>query len=231
MAPATRDGLRAALIGDPKPRTANAVALVLHGGKEDSHSAASSRQVAVLRMVPIARQLRLAGADVGLAAWRLLFACRGWNGNGTRPIDDIAWAVRQLRAHHGDVPVVLVGHSMGGRAAIRAAGEDGVVGVVALAPWITPGEPQNQLAGRRLLVVHGTRDRITSAPESRRYVQAVRPITAEALFVGLSGSGHAMVRRARRWNRLTTDYVLHAGLGIAPGRLFTSALSRGDIRV
>lgn len=219
------------LVGGPEPKTAKAVALVLHGGKEDSHAAASSRQVAVLRMVPIARRIRLAGADVGLAVWRLLFACRGWNGDGTRPIDDVAWAVRQLRAYHGDVPVVLVGHSMGGRVAVRAAGEDGVVGLVALAPWITPGEPQDQLAGRRLLVVHGTRDRITSAENSRRYVEAVRPITAEALFVGLSGGGHTMVRRARRWNRLTSDYVLHAGLGMAPGRLLTSALSRGDIRV
>lgn len=122
------DGLRAVLLGGKERTPAKAVALVLHGGKEDSYAAVQSRQVAVLRMAPIARQLRLAGVDAGLAVWRLLFACRGWNGDGARPIEDVRWAVQQLRAHHGEAPVVLVGHSLGGRAAIRAAGEPGLWG-------------------------------------------------------------------------------------------------------
>ncbi|WP_438949092.1 LLM class flavin-dependent oxidoreductase, partial [Streptomyces harbinensis] len=41
----------------------------------------------------------------------------------------------RLAARLGPVPVVLVGHSMGGRAALRAAGHPAVTGVVALAPW------------------------------------------------------------------------------------------------
>jgi len=35
----------------------------------------------------------------------------------------------------------LVGHSMGGRTALRCAADQAVVGVCALAPWIEPGEP------------------------------------------------------------------------------------------
>ncbi|HET7667319.1 MAG TPA: alpha/beta fold hydrolase [Mycobacterium sp.] len=226
--PPGRDGLRAALLGGG-PKSAKAVALVLHGGKEDSNAAVQSWQVAVLRMVPIARRLRLVGSDAGLAVWRLLFTCRGWNGDGARPIDDVRWAVEQLRARHGEVPVVLVGHSLGGRVAVRAAGEDGIVGVVALAPWIPPGEPRDQLDGRRLLVVHGTRDRVTSPAESRRYVEAIRGSGDEACYVGLRGCGHAMMRRAGVWSKLTTDYVLHAGLGIEPGPVIASALVRGEV--
>ena len=44
---------------------------------------------------------------------------------------DVRWAIGQLREQHGtDVPIVLVGHSMGGRAVLRAGGHDGVAAVV-----------------------------------------------------------------------------------------------------
>ena len=38
------------------------------------------------------------------------------------------------------MPVVVLGHSMGGRTACRVADHDLVRGVVALAPWLPPGE-------------------------------------------------------------------------------------------
>lgn len=103
------------------------------------------------------------------------------------------------------------------------------MGVVALAPWITSGEPRDQLGGRRVLVVHGTRDRITSHAESRRYAEAVRTIADEACFIGLRGCGHTMLHRAGTWSRLTADYVLHAGLGIEPGPVIAAALAHGAI--
>ena len=143
----------------------------------------TARQLAVLRMVPIARHLAAAGEADGLAVWRLRFRYRGWNPGGVddaHPVADVRWAVRQLREQHGDVPVVLVGHSMGGRAALRAADEPGVVGLVGLAPWVTPDEPYKQVIGRRLLVVHGTRDRMTSATNSKALVDAVRADSALA---------------------------------------------------
>ncbi len=138
----------------------------------------TAHQLAVLRMVPIARHLAAAGAADGLGVWRLRFRYRGWNARAraarTLPVADVRWAVQQLREQHGEVPIVLVGHSMGGRAALRAADEPGVVGLVGLAPWVTPQEPSKQVIGRRLLVVHGTRDRMTSAKNSKALVDAVR---------------------------------------------------------
>ena len=81
-------------------------------------------------MVPIARHLASAGQADGLGVWRLRFRYRGWNSRQQlrrrHPVADVRWAVQQLREQHGDLPIVLVGHSMGGRAALWAADEPGV---------------------------------------------------------------------------------------------------------
>ncbi|MFE9225855.1 alpha/beta fold hydrolase [Streptomyces massasporeus] len=81
-------------------------------------------------------------------------------------VPDTLEALEALARLAGAVPVVLVGHSMGGRAALRAAGHPQVRALLALAPWWPPGEPAQPLTGRRLVVPHGERDRIT-APASR----------------------------------------------------------------
>jgi pimeloyl-ACP methyl ester carboxylesterase len=137
--------------------------------------------------------------------------------------------VQQLREQHGEVPIVFVGHSMGGRAALRAADEPGVIGIVGLAPWVTPNEPYKQVVGRRLLVVHGTRDRTTSATNSKALVDAVRAESpVDATFVHLTGDGHGMLRRAKVWNELTADFVMHTALGVAPGARLAQAMKAGD---
>lgn len=211
-----RSGLQTLLTGDGELADTKAVALLLHGGKENSVDRTEGKQLAVLRMAPFARDLAAVGAEHGLAVWRLRFRYRGWNNAGEPPMEDLSWALRQLRQRHGGAPIVIVGHSMGGRVAIRAAGMADVVGILGLAPWLPASEPTEQLAGCKLLVVHGLRDRITSAQRAREFVDEVRPIADEATFIGLRGCGHSMLRRARLWNRLTRQFVLHAGVGIEP---------------
>lgn len=223
--------LQPVLVRQPGATRVRAAALVLHGGREVSLAPVTARQLAVLRMVPTARHLAAAGEADGLGVWRLRFRYRGWNGEA-HPVADVRWAVDQLRDVHGDVPVVLVGHSMGGRAALRAADEPGVVGLVGLAPWVTPDEPYKQVIGRRLLVVHGTRDRMTSATNSKALVDAARADSAlasgDATFVHLRRAGHAMLRRFRIWDDLTADFVLRAALGVLPGARLAAAIEAGD---
>ncbi|WP_420712490.1 alpha/beta hydrolase, partial [Streptomyces sp. SPB78] len=83
-------------------------------------------------------------------------------------------ALDALAARDGDRPVVLLGHSMGGRAALRAAGHPTVRGIVALAPWCPEGEPVAQLAGRELVILHGDQDRVTSPDASWRLLARAR---------------------------------------------------------
>jgi hypothetical protein len=61
-----------------------------------------------------------------------------------------------------------------------------------------------------LLVIHGTMDKTTSPRASREFVQQVRPIARGAGWIGLTGSGHGLLRRGRLVNELTSDFVLNA---------------------
>jgi dienelactone hydrolase len=192
------------------------VALVLHGGRSASTAPVHARQLAVLRMLPFARALQRAGTADGLAVARLRFAVRGWNGELRSPVADVRWALDRLGAQFPQVPVALVGHSMGGRAALYAAGHPSVAAVVALAPWIEDDDPTEQLAGRRVLVAHGTRDRMTSARGSAAYAAAARAAGATVTYVSVADESHAMLRRAAVWHRIVAGYTVGVLFDTAP---------------
>lgn len=179
-----------------------AVALVLHGGREHSREAVRPDQLAVRRMRPFARALAATGGPQGLAVWSLQYRLRGWNGDERSPVADATWALDQVQQRVGDVPVVLVGHSMGGRTAVHVAGHHRVVAVTALAPWLPLDEPHTQVAGRSVLVVHGRRDSTTSPRGSFEWARRAAAVTDRVWLVDVRHESHAMVLRFRvctRW--------------------------------
>ncbi len=190
------------------------VALLLHGGAATSDRAGGGRGFAALRMRTFERDLaRLGGVATALVSYR----ARGWNG-GNR-VDDVRAAVAAARARWPAVPIVLVGHSMGGRVALRAAGEVGVVAVASLAGWLPADEPIAQVAGRTLLLAHGDRDRVTAPDGSGLYAERARPVAAHVAHVTVSGAGHRLIRRSGRWHALVRDFVVSSAQdrpGIAP---------------
>ncbi len=186
-------------------RRTRAVALLLHGGAETGTAPVSRWSGPPLRMVPFGWAIRRRDRTVAIA--RLRYRRRGWNGPAADPVVDVADALAAIDARRPGIPVVLVGHSMGGRAAIAAAGAPAVVGLVALAPWIPPIDPVDQLAGRVVVVVHGTDDHRTSSEVSSRFVARATGIAREARWVPIPGGDHAMLRRARRWHRVTATAV------------------------
>jgi alpha-beta hydrolase superfamily lysophospholipase len=199
------------------PAQVRGVVLVMHGGRETSMAPTRPAQLAVLRMLPIARAIARAGAPHGIAVARLRFAVRGWNGASRSPVGDARDALDQLAARFSDVPIALVGHSMGGRTALNVADHPAVTTVVGLAPWIERADGTSTVAGRRVLLVHGTGDRITDPRRSKRFVQEVEGLASSASFVAVEGEKHAMLRRPAVWNALASGYVLAALCAVAPG--------------
>jgi hypothetical protein len=193
-----------------------AVALVLHGGRAKSNAPVRSSQLAVLRMAPFATSLRRTGAPHGLAVARLRYLVRGWNGNLRSPVADVQWALERIAERYPAAPVALVGHSMGGRAAIYAAGHPAVRAVVGLAPWIEPGDPIDTVTDRHVLVAHGDRDRMTNPRGSAGWTQRAQAVAASAVYISVATEKHAMLHRASLWHAFTSTYVLATLCGVQP---------------
>jgi dienelactone hydrolase len=195
-----------------------AVALVLHGGQERSTRPVRLGNLAAARMVPFAAALRRAGRAHGLAVATLRCGVRGWNGPLRSPVADTRWALAQLATAFGPVPVALVGHSMGGRTALYVAGHPTVRTVVGLAPWIEPGDPVGPISGRRLLIAHGDRDRVTNAGASAAFARDAEGRAESVGFVSVHGERHALLARARVWHALASGFVLATVCAVPPGR-------------
>ncbi|MFI5804674.1 alpha/beta hydrolase [Streptomyces sp. NPDC051561] len=200
----------------PRPTsTPEAAVLLLHGGREHGLEAPPPLNLPGRRMIPFRRALRRAAGSHRLAVRTAVYRHRGWNGSRADPVEDALGALDRLVAELGPLPVVLVGHSMGGRAALRIAGHPRVRAVVGLAPWCPPGEPVEHLAGRDLVLLHGDRDRTTSPRATREFAARARGADARACVVGIDGGDHAMLRRAGTWHTLATSVTLGL-LGFAP---------------
>jgi acetyl esterase/lipase len=187
------------------------VVLVLHGGRARSRESGERKRLTYRRMVPFARSLAAAGPAVYLLRYRF----RGWNAPAKDALRDAQWALGELGARFPGVPVALVGHSMGGRAALGAAGAANVTAVCALAPWLDGSDPVVQLDGRTVLIAHGDRERWTDPAESFAYALRAKERGVRICRFDLPGAGHFMISRARDWHRLTRSFVL-GELGVEP---------------
>jgi alpha-beta hydrolase superfamily lysophospholipase len=200
--------------GTTRAETVAGVVLVAHGGQASSTEPTNALQPAVLRMIPVAAAVRNALRGSGAVVLRPRFRLRGWNGAQASPVGDLTEALDGIAAGFGAVPVVLIGHSMGARAAIRAAGHPAVSAVAGLAPWLPLDEPAAQLAGRRVLLAHGAADTITSPAETWAFVKRAREVTS-VTAVEVRGGDHPMLRRARLWHAIAAEFA-RAAVGLDP---------------
>jgi pimeloyl-ACP methyl ester carboxylesterase len=181
--------------------------LLLHGGKPRSQQPVDGRSASWRRMLALQRAIAPRLADDGIASALLRYRHRGWN-DGPGPVTDARWALDDVRRELGELPVVLLGHSMGARTAVRVADDDAVVGVVALAPWLSPDDPVGTLVGRDLVAAHGRRDRITSFRATAAYVERAGGVARSAAFHDMGPVGHYLLRRVGAWNDLAASSAL-----------------------
>ncbi|MGO4340978.1 alpha/beta hydrolase [Pedococcus sp. 2YAF34] len=216
--------LRPRLITTTAPSSPQGAVLLLHGGAaRRGMMRVSPTQLSVLRMVPIAARVAVAGRG-RLVVQRLLNSRRGWDAHHT-PVRDVEWALAQLAERYGaEMPVCLVGHSLGGRAALLAGGAPAVRSVVALAPWLYPHEGHVGLRGKRVLFVHGDGDRVASPSRSASVARDLER-TADVGYVTVAGGRHAMLRRHHVFDGAAADFatatLLGAEVGGAVGRVLS----------
>jgi alpha-beta hydrolase superfamily lysophospholipase len=193
------------------------LALFCHGGTATSVEPPRERALSLVRMRAFEHFVHSTAGDQGIATALVRYRVAGWNGEAADAFQDVRWAIAQLREQHGtDLPVVLVGHSMGGRAALRAGGEPAVTAVCALAPWTPPGEPVMHLRDQTVAILHGRGDRWVPAKLSADFAVRARRAGARVARFEIDG-GHSMVRRSQRWHTFARDVVL-AGCGLEPLR-------------
>jgi alpha-beta hydrolase superfamily lysophospholipase len=206
------------------PADPEGVVLVLHGGaSRGDRMMVSPAQLSVLRMVPVARRVARAGGS-RLAVHRLLNTHRGWDSR-TTPVMDVAYALERVTEQHGALPVALVGHSLGGRAALLAGSDPRVRSVVALNPWVLPTD-RADLRGTQVLVVHGTADRVALPGRSADLARRLGEHTSLG-YVAVQGARHAMLRHGRTFETYAAEFVAATLLGVPPRSRAVSAVLDG----
>lgn len=221
----------ARLIDSFIPAEPEGIVLVLHGGGNRGRPmAVSPAQLSVLRMIPVAGRIA-AVTRPQLAVLRLLNSRRGWDSTHT-PVADVDWALGEIAGRWGaDLPVALVGHSLGGRAALLSAGQAQVSGVVALAPWVYPDDVARGLHDTPILIIHGDEDRVAPPERSRRLAAALERETPVS-YVTVAGGKHAMLGRRRAFDGLAADAVAWMLLGeVRSSVIETVAEGQRELRV
>ncbi|MGW7519754.1 alpha/beta hydrolase [Streptomyces sp. NPDC054796] len=228
---------------------ANAVVLLLPGGGV-ARSVRRRSPVAAAQAFPLARRLVRAAREESLVAHVVHYRYRGWNGDAAHPARDAEWALDETVRRYGDVPVCLVGVDVGARAALRAAGHPAVTSVLALGTWLPgpgdepegagagPGtgsgsgsgsgpepEPVKQLAGRSVLMVHGTDDVRTDPELSYRLAERAKKINADVCRFEVHSDGHGLRQHHAEVVALAQDFVLGTLCGRDFARPLTDAMA------
>lgn len=202
--------LKPQLIEVAVPDDPEGLVVVLHGGaRRGENLMVSPTQLSVLRMIPIARRIARAGRG-RLAVFRLLNARRGWETTHT-PVDDAAWALRQLFGRFSrSLPCCLVGHSLGGRAALLAAGMPEVSSAVALAPWVVPASDRpRDVRGKPILIVHGSRDRVADPSRAAELARRLHDVGgARVDFRLIPDAAHSMLAHHDEFSRPAAEFAV-----------------------
>ena len=206
-----RSGAELRLTG---PGSGAAAVVCVNGGQggEVDGTWSATLEWLVRRLAPRFPQLAFGEVRYRVKSWQRLDWC----------VEDAYAAIDALGARR----TLLLGFSMGGAVAARAADEPSVETVIGLAPWFPDRLPLDALAGKRLRVLHGSLDRSlpgipgVSPASSRRGFERARALGADGEYTLIPGAVHGVALRAHWgrpvplpraavWARLVADELAH----------------------
>lgn len=182
------------------------VVLVLPGGADRSTLPYHRLAPQALRMYPFTASIAATFRDRVVVA-QARYDVVGWNRDQASPLAPARRQFDALREQHPDSPVLLIGHSMGGRVASHLAADPAVSGVLAFAPWWETGSTRRIHAGTRVVAIHGTADTMTSAASTQRAVTALQARGVDATFYPVADGGHAMLDHIPLWQKAALRFV------------------------
>ena len=192
------------------PADAAAAVVCVNGGqrREVAGTWSASLEWLVRSLAPRFPELAFGEVRYRIKSWKRLDWC----------VEDARAAIDAI----GSRRTVLLGFSMGGAVAVRAADDPTVETVVGLAPWLPDRLSLEPLRGRRLRVLHGGLDRWlpgipgVSAASSYRGFERARALGVDGDYTLIPGAVHGIalrarwgppvpLPRARTWARLVAD--------------------------
>ena len=178
------------------------ILLLLHGGPEKGTEPVSGTRGAFVQIEHLRRRVGPRVAKAGVATWSLQNGVVGWNDEESpAPVADARAALAEAQHAHPGVPIVLIGHSMGGRAAIQAADHENVVGVVGLSPWVPKRQSPEPLRAKHLAIAH---IKLELFPECRpadvrRFARSAEGIAKSIVVKDMGFDIHVMLLE-ERWH-------------------------------
>jgi pimeloyl-ACP methyl ester carboxylesterase len=176
------------------PRHAAAAVVCVNGGQagEVEGTWSASLEWLARRLAPRFPSLAFGEVRYRIKSWKRLDWC----------VEDALAAIDALGARR----TLLLGFSMGGAVAVRAADAPSVATVLGLAPWLPDRLSLEPLRGRRLRVLHGSLDRWlpgipgVSPTSSRRGFERARALGVDGHYTLIAGAVHGVALRAH-WGR------------------------------
>jgi dienelactone hydrolase len=176
------------------PADAQLGVVCVNGGQaaEVEGTWSTSLEWLVAHLAPRFHELAFAEVRYRIKSWNRLDWC----------VEDALAAIDSVGAKR----TLLLGFSMGGAVAALAADEPSVETVVGLAPWFPNRISLDGLRGRRLVVLHGSLDRLlpgipgVSPASSRHGFERAQALGVEGTYTIIPGALHGIAVRAH-WGR------------------------------
>ncbi|WP_132991920.1 alpha/beta hydrolase [Gordonia zhaorongruii] len=183
--------------------------LVLPGGTDFSYRPFSPFQPSALRMYPFTASIA-ARFGPRVRVHQTGYRVRGWNGGQASPMPYARHALTRLTRDHPDIPVAIVGHSMGGRIAALLGADERVTDILALAPWWQFADWRRIHDDARVLAVHGDADRVTRSRRTEKGIRELVERGVDATYIRVPGGAHPMLDHLGLWHSTALSFISRA---------------------